>query len=189
MTPDGRFLCAVSDFPEGIATSPDGQFVYAASVGLGTIPEGPGALSGFSIGGDGALTPVPGSPFAAGLFPVGITVAPTGRFVYTSGGDASGELNAFGVGAKGTLRLLPGSSFPTGAVGPGYNSASVLPNQGPVASFTTRVNDRSVAFDASAATDADGRVARYHGTSATAPPRPPPTPGPPTSTRGPGRSR
>jgi hypothetical protein len=75
-------------------------------------------VSGFAIGGDGALTPVPGSPFTAGLFPVGITILPNGRFVYASGGDATGELTAFGVGAAGTLRPLPGSPFPTGGVGP-----------------------------------------------------------------------
>jgi PKD repeat protein len=98
----------------------------------------------------------------AGLFPVGITILPNGRFVYASGGASSGELNAFGVGAAGTLQPLPGSPFPTGGQGPAYNSASVLPNQGPVAGFTTRLAGRSVTFDASASTGADGRVALYH---------------------------
>jgi len=161
LTPLARSPYAVSDFPEGITTSPDGRFVYTASVGLGSIPEGPGAVSGFAIDSEGALKPVPGSPFAAGLFPVGITTAPNGRFVYGSGGDASGELTAFGVGAAGTLRPLLGSPFPTGGVGPAFNSASVLPNQGPVADFATRPDGRTVAFDASASTDADGLVARY----------------------------
>ena len=161
LTPLPRSPYAVSDFPEGITTSPDGRFVYTASVGLGTTPEGPGAVSAFAIGGDGALTELPGSPIKAGTFPVGITPLPNGRFLYVSGGDATGELNAFAIGDAGTLKPLPGSPFPTGGKWPAYNSASVLPNQGPVADFTTGVDGRSVTFDASASTDADGRVARY----------------------------
>jgi 6-phosphogluconolactonase (cycloisomerase 2 family) len=162
LAPLPRSPYAVSDFPEGITTSPDGRFVYTASVGLGTTPAGNGAVSGFAIDGLGALTPVPGSPFAAGVGPVGITILPNGRSVYASGGDASGELSAFGVGTAGTLRPLLDSPLPTGGSGPAYNSASVLPDQGPTARFTTRVDGRAVTFDASASTDADGRVARYH---------------------------
>jgi DNA-binding beta-propeller fold protein YncE len=159
LTPLPRSPYDALDFPEGIATSPDGRFVYTASVGRG---DSDGAVFGFAIGGDGALTQVPGSPFAAGVSPVGITILPNGRFVYASGGASGGELSAFGIDAAGTLRPLPGSPFPTGGLGPAYNSASVLPNQGPVASFTTRLDGRSVTFDASASTDADGSVARYH---------------------------
>jgi 6-phosphogluconolactonase (cycloisomerase 2 family) len=161
LSPLPRSPYAVSDFPEGITTSPDGRFVYTASVGLGSIPEGPGAVSGFSIGGDGALTPVPGSPFTAGLFPVGITILPNGRFVYASGGDSDGELSAFRVGQSGTLQPLPHTPFPTGGKWPAYNSASVLPNQGPVASFKVSSDGRSATFDASASTDLDGRVTSY----------------------------
>jgi 6-phosphogluconolactonase (cycloisomerase 2 family) len=165
---------AVSTFPEGIITSPDGRFVYVASPapGAGNTPLGDGAVSGFSVGADGALTPVKGSPVPAGIGPVGITTSPDGRFLYASTGDPNddnpddgfdGALSAFGLGADGTMRPLPGSPFTTGGVDPAYGSAAVLPDQGPVAGFAARViAGRSVAFDASASTDPDGRVARYH---------------------------
>ena len=161
LSPLPRSPYPVPDFPEGIATAPDGRYVWVASVGLGHEPEGPGAVSGFAIGGDGALTPVPGSPVTAGLFPVGITVQPNGRFVYASGGDTFGQLNAFRVGATGRLSPLAGSPFRTGGLGPAFNSASVRPDQGPTAVFTTTVDGRSASFDASASTDPDGTVTRY----------------------------
>jgi PKD repeat protein len=104
---------------------------------------------------------VPGSPIAAGLFPVGITIVPNGRFVYVSGGDATGELSAFQIGPAGRLLPLADKPFDTGGVGPAYGSASVLPNQGPAANFATRVDGRTVNFDASGSTDPDGSVARY----------------------------
>ncbi|MFC4117072.1 beta-propeller fold lactonase family protein [Nonomuraea zeae] len=165
---------AVSTFPEGIITSPDGRFVYVASPapGAGNTPPGDGAVSGFSVGADGALTPVKGSPVPAGIGPVGITTSPDGRFLYASTGDPGdgnpddgldGALSAFGLGAAGTMRPLPGSPFTSGGVEPAYGSAAVLPGQGPVAGFTARVvTGRSAAFDASASADPDGRVARYH---------------------------
>ncbi|MEV4893702.1 PKD domain-containing protein [Nonomuraea sp. NPDC055795] len=164
---------AVSTFPEGITASPDGRFVYVASPapGAGNTPPGDGAVSGFSVGADGALTPVKGSPVPAGIGPVGITTLPDGRFLYASTGDPDddnpddgfdGALSAFGLGAAGTMRTLPGSPFTTGGVEPAYGSTAVLPDQGPVAGFAARIGaGRSVAFDASASTDPDGRVARY----------------------------
>jgi 6-phosphogluconolactonase (cycloisomerase 2 family) len=164
LTPLPHSPYAVSDYPEAIATSPDGRFVSIASVGLGTQPPGPGAVSNFSIGSDGALTPVPNSshPFEGST---GITILPNGKFVYASGGVPQGKLDASGIDAAGTLQPLPGTPFPTGGQGPGFSSASVLPNQGPAAGFstglTTSLDGRSVTFDASASTDADGHVARY----------------------------
>jgi DNA-binding beta-propeller fold protein YncE len=32
----------------------------------------------------GALTPVPGSPFAAGTFPISVAIDPTGTYVYVA---------------------------------------------------------------------------------------------------------
>jgi len=147
------------DWPEGIATTPDGRFVYVASVGLSTA-DGPGYVTGFAIGKDGSLTRV-AEPFGADLFPVGVTVVPSGRFAYVTGGFDAGRLSAFAIDPAGKLVPLAGTPFDTGGFDPAYDSASVLPNQGPVAGFTPRADGTSVTFDAAASTDADGSIASY----------------------------
>jgi 6-phosphogluconolactonase (cycloisomerase 2 family) len=151
----------VSSFPEGIAVSPDGHFVYTASLGAGGRGVGPGAVSGFAVAAGGSLVPVPGSPVEAGHFPVEVTVVPDGRFLYASGGDATGELSAFRIGPGGRPLPLAAGPFDTGGAGPAYGSVSVLPDQGPSARFAARADGRAVSFDASGSADADGSVARY----------------------------
>src|SRR5260370_10401282 len=49
------------------------QFVYVANHGNNNV-------SAYRIAADGALTPVPGSPFAAGSAPISVAVDPTGNF-------------------------------------------------------------------------------------------------------------
>ena len=51
------------------------QFAYVAN-------ENSGNISAYSIGPNGALTPVPGSPFAAWITPFSVAVEPTGKFAY-----------------------------------------------------------------------------------------------------------
>jgi hypothetical protein len=61
----------------GVAVAVDflGRFVYMANAGF--FKEGlPGSVSGFSIGKDETLTPVPGSPFPAGIESFSIAIAP-----------------------------------------------------------------------------------------------------------------
>jgi 6-phosphogluconolactonase (cycloisomerase 2 family) len=150
-----------SSFPEGIAITPDGRFVYTASLGAGGHGVGDGAVSGFAIAVDGSLRPVPGSPILVGKFPVEVTIVPNGQFLYASGGDATGELSAFQIGPNGRPIPVSDQPFATKGIGPAYGSASVLPNQGPTARYATHVDGRTVNFDASASTDTDGSVARY----------------------------
>jgi 6-phosphogluconolactonase (cycloisomerase 2 family) len=78
-----------AEFPEATTPSPDGRFVFAASPGRTTD----GAVSAFSVGADGALTEVPGSPYPGGFGPVGIATLPNGRFVYSSTDFDSSEDN------------------------------------------------------------------------------------------------
>jgi len=169
----GSPYLVTGEFPEGIASSPDGRFLFVASPGRVTN----GSVSAFSASADGSLTQVPRSPYPGGVGPVGIAPLPNAKFVYASTDlDSSpadpGALNAFAVGPSGGLQPLSGSPFRDGGKGPAYGSVSVLPNQGPVAQFTARAgreeaesNDGlarlSVRFDASESADPDGRVARY----------------------------
>jgi Domain of unknown function (DUF932) len=59
-----------------------GEFAYVANVKSNTV-------SAYSVGSNGALTPVPGSPFATGHDPMSVTVVPTGRFAYVVNIDDS----------------------------------------------------------------------------------------------------
>jgi DNA-binding beta-propeller fold protein YncE len=66
-----------------------------------------GNVSAFSVGTDGALSAVSGSPFAAGIGLSAVAVTPDGGHLYvTNAGNAS----AFSIGASGAL-ALPEVSF------------------------------------------------------------------------------
>src|SRR6266481_3079729 len=73
-----------SPFPAGfysvsVGLSPTGQFVYAASQGS-ALNNWAGSVSAYAIDqSDGKLTPVPGSPFAAGSLSTSVAVTPRPR--------------------------------------------------------------------------------------------------------------
>jgi 6-phosphogluconolactonase len=91
-----------------VVMDPLGRFVYSTSQGY---------VEGFTIDALGALTPVPGSPFAAGSGQTSLSVDPTGKFLYvTNPGDCSsaGSIAAFRIDpTTGTLTALAGSPFAT----------------------------------------------------------------------------
>ena len=47
------------------------------------------SVSAYRIGENGALAPVPGSPFATGTLPLSVAVDPLGKFVYVANGDST----------------------------------------------------------------------------------------------------
>lgn len=71
----------VGNSANGLAIDPSGRFLFVANQGSGNV-------SAFTIGGGGALGPVPGSPFASGSGassqPAGASVDPSGNFLYIS---------------------------------------------------------------------------------------------------------
>jgi 6-phosphogluconolactonase len=79
------------------------QFAYVAN-------ENSNNVSAYSIGADGALTQVTGSPFAAGNSPSSVAVDPTGKFAYVANA-ASTNISAYRIGAKGFLTPVTGSPF------------------------------------------------------------------------------
>jgi hypothetical protein len=108
-----------------------GTFVYTNDDGFSNT------LSGFSVGANGALTKIPGSPFstggagiAGGFFAANrVTVSTAGRYLYASNG-ASGSISGFSINpATGFLTPIPGSPFPVDGIGSfvGY-SVAVSPN-------------------------------------------------------------
>ena len=82
------------------------QFVYVTS-------DFPNNVSAYSIASNGALTPVPGSPFAAGGFASSVAVDPTGKFAYVAN-SGTNTVSAYSIGSNGALTPVPGSPFAAG---------------------------------------------------------------------------
>jgi 6-phosphogluconolactonase (cycloisomerase 2 family) len=115
----------VADFPEGSAITSDGRHLYVTSPGPDRAHPGHW-VSAFTIGADGALTPVAGSPFTTGGRPVGIAVTPDGRHLYAANYDTS-TISAFAIAPTGALREIPGSPIPSGGQHPAFQAIAVLP--------------------------------------------------------------
>jgi len=60
-----------------MAIDPTGKFAYVAN-------EVDNNVSGYRIGSNGALIPIPGSPFAAASFPLSVAVDAKAKFVYVA---------------------------------------------------------------------------------------------------------
>lgn len=93
--------------PTGLAVTPNGKYLYAATDTSG------GSLHGFRIAKNGSLaelssspTPGPGGAFA-------IAIAPNGKTIYAGNRD-DGTLNAFAISSSGALNELAGSPYPAG---------------------------------------------------------------------------
>ncbi|WUH98695.1 beta-propeller fold lactonase family protein [Spirillospora sp. NBC_00431] len=211
ITPDGRFIYVASTgsdavyafriardgslsrvqgspfrtavFPEDVAVTPDGRHLYVTS------PNHDNAVTrnvtGFSIGPDGTLRTVPGSPFESGEASVGITPSRDGRHLYVSNFE-SHDLATYNIGKAGVLDQIKSSPIPTGGVSPTFQGVAVPPNQGPRASFRTAVTDRTVRFDGAASADQDGEIARYDWTFGDGTTRPDGGPNPTHTYRRPG---
>jgi len=117
---DGSLTSVGDSFPTeagpfGVTSDPSGKFLYVSNhVNLITgQPEK--SISGFAINADGSLTKISGSPFPAGNSPVGITVDPSGRFLYATN-TSDGSLTAFSLDpSTGALTALAGSPYLTGS--------------------------------------------------------------------------
>ena len=101
-----------------------GTFVYTNNDRLSTA----NSVSAFSVAANGALAPVPGSPFLTGGTGVGggffasnrITTAIVKDFLY-AGNAGSNNVSAFSVNpATGVLTTVPGSPFATGGIADGF---------------------------------------------------------------------
>jgi 6-phosphogluconolactonase (cycloisomerase 2 family) len=84
------------------------QFAYVANARDSDV-------SAYSIGADGSLTQLPGSPFAAGTNPASVAVDPTGKFAYVANQGGS-NVSAYSIGADGSLTPVTNSPFAAGNV-------------------------------------------------------------------------
>src|SRR5206468_1456463 len=93
-----------------VAVDPTGKFAYVTNSGT----HGDNTVSGYTINATtGALTPIPGSPFAAGLNPLFVVVDPTGKFAYVTN-FSDNTVSGYTIDATGALTPIPGSPFATG---------------------------------------------------------------------------
>jgi 6-phosphogluconolactonase (cycloisomerase 2 family) len=95
--------------PAAAVVSPNGKFLFVANFSSGNA----GSISVFSINAStGALTAITGSPFTGSGPANGITVDPTGKFVYV----AANGVDAYSVNqATGGLTAVTGSPYTTPA--------------------------------------------------------------------------
>jgi len=96
--------------PTAVSPLADGSAVYVTSYDPGA---GLGYVYSFNSTTAGALTGIAGSPFNAGVKPVGIACTPTSRFVYVTD-FSQNELIAYGIESGGVLHPLINGPFKTG---------------------------------------------------------------------------
>ena len=136
-----------SPFPAGdpgatctpsVAFSPDGKLLATANFVNGS--DSAGSVSVFSVGADGALTPVTGSPFPNGGGVVSVAFSPDGSLLATAN-EADSTLSVFSVGVGGALTPVAGSPFTTGSF---PESVAFSPGGGLLATANYQSNNVSV---------------------------------------------
>lgn len=115
--------------PTAVNVLGSGSYVYVTAYDSSVTPS-VGYVFGFSVGSGGVLTPLSGSPFAAGVRPSSIASDSSSTYVYVTD-YAKGNVRGYTVGSTGALTALPSSPFaagnqPTGVVvDPSYAYAYV----------------------------------------------------------------
>ena len=101
----------------GIAVAPSGNFLFIVNNGSihSRIPAVQSSVSVFQLDpATGALGPVPGSPFAAGMGSLRAAISRNGRFLFVTNIDDD-TVSAYAVdGSTGVLTAVPGSPFRAG---------------------------------------------------------------------------
>jgi 6-phosphogluconolactonase (cycloisomerase 2 family) len=88
---------------QGLATSPDGRFLYGA--------DASGNIFAFRLNkATGVPTELRGSPFVSGPNSQ-LVVDPSGKFLYATDDDVIGSVLAFAIDSAGALSPVPGSPF------------------------------------------------------------------------------
>ena len=103
--------------PTWVTVEPSGKFLYVAD-------SAHNAVLAFAIAGNGALTPVAGSPFAAGANPTHLTVNAGGTLLFVANSNDNTVSEYVIDAATGALGVATGSPFATGGRTPGYMLAT-----------------------------------------------------------------
>jgi 6-phosphogluconolactonase (cycloisomerase 2 family) len=97
--------------PTAVNVLSSGTYVYVTAYDSSVTPN-VGYVFGFTVGSGGVLTPLAGSPFAAGILPSAIASDASGKYVYVTD-YTRGNLLGYSVTA-GALTPVAGSPFPAG---------------------------------------------------------------------------
>jgi 6-phosphogluconolactonase (cycloisomerase 2 family) len=97
--------------PSAIAEDPSSRFVYITD-------EATNQLYGNLVANDGSLVPMVNGPFATGIFPVGLTIDPRGKFLYVAN-FSSNSVGAYAIDAA--------SGTPVGSVGSASTTVDTAP--------------------------------------------------------------
>lgn len=97
--------------PTAVAVLANGNDVYITAYDSSVSPS-VGYIFGFAVGSGGVLTPLSGSPFAAGAYPSAIASS-TSSYIYATDFN-NGKVLGYSVAASGSLTPLAGSPFPAG---------------------------------------------------------------------------
>ena len=107
--------------PTGVSVLANGTAVYVAGYdqsaynpgGAVTSSANPGWIWGFTIGSNGALTTIAGSPWKAGVKPTAVVTDPANRFAYVTD-FASNEIIGYTVQSTGALDFMVSGPYKTG---------------------------------------------------------------------------
>jgi 6-phosphogluconolactonase len=100
-----------------VSVDPTGRFLYVADPTVN-------AVFAFTVGSNGALSAISGSPFASGLQPVALAAAPEGNLLYVAN-QGSNNVSGYVIDKNsGALAALSGSPFATGGKAPSFVAAT-----------------------------------------------------------------
>ncbi|HEX4576321.1 MAG TPA: beta-propeller fold lactonase family protein [Edaphobacter sp.] len=97
--------------PSAIAEDPSSRFVYITD-------EATNQLYGNLVANNGSLVPMTNGPFATGIFPVGVTIDPRGKFLYVAN---------FSSNSVGAYAIDVASGTPVGSVGSASTTVDTAP--------------------------------------------------------------
>jgi 6-phosphogluconolactonase len=94
----------------GVTVDPGSKYLFVTETGINAVRV-------LSIGTNGALTELSGSPYATGLGPNGVLVDTTGSYVYVAN-TTDGTISGFLLSGTGALTQISGSPFSSIGIGP-----------------------------------------------------------------------
>ncbi len=105
--PGSPFIVPANGQPANFVMESNGKFLYAPLIS--------GGVAGFAVNSStGTLSDIPGSPFPTITQPFAVAADPSGRFLYSIGGNLNSSIEGFSLDTStGDLTAMVGSPFST----------------------------------------------------------------------------